>query len=286
LSSAENDRLEFELCSFDFESTLAPMSDADSRLPIWPFLAADALFLAVAGLLLRLGHRPLLWWEALFMVACVAGAAWSMVTPFLRRNREEQSLAQARLLADSMSQLQKLEPLAAHITGATAQWREYQEQTALTAASAKAVADSMAAEVKAFGEFLQKINDTEKAHLRLETEKLRRAEQEWLQVTVHMLDHVFALFQAAQRSGQPGLIEQIGLFQNSCRDAARRVGLAPTMATAGEPFDPKAHRLKDDSAPPENAVVADTLATGYTYQGQLLRRPMVAVQEAPSKTAP
>ena len=51
------------------------MSDADSRLPIWPFLAADALFLAVAGLLLRLGHRPLLWWEALFMVACVAGAA-------------------------------------------------------------------------------------------------------------------------------------------------------------------------------------------------------------------
>ncbi len=262
------------------------MTDAESTLPIWPFLAADAALLAAAGLMWRLGHRPLLWWEALFLIACVAGGAWSMVTPFLRRNRDAQSLAQARLLADAMSQLQNIEQLAAHITGATAQWGEYQEQTALAAASAKAVADSMAAEAKAFGEFLQRVNDTEKAHLRLETEKLRRAEQAWLQVMVHTLDHVFGLFQAARRSGQPALLEQITHFQNSCRDAARRVGLVATMAQPGEPFDPKAHQLTDQAAPPENAVVADTLATGYTYQGQLLRRPMVALQEAEPKSTP
>jgi len=144
----------------------------------------------------------------------------------------------------------------------------------------------MSVEVKAVGEFLQKMNDGEKAHLRLETEKLRRAEQEWLQVLVYLLDHVFALFQAARRSGQPALLEQISLFQNSCRDAARRVGLVPTLAPAGEPFDPKAHQLKDDVVPAANAVIAETLATGYTFQGQPLRRALVAVREPEAAAAP
>lgn len=276
----------FELCSGEFETKLVGMTDTESSLPLWPFLAADAVLLTAGGLLLCLGHRPLLWWEASLMAACVAGAAGSMVAPFLRRDSDAQSLAQARLLADAMGQLQKLEPLAAYITTATNQWREYQEQTAQTAAGAKAVADAMSVEVKAVGEFLQKMNDGEKAHLRLETEKLRRAEQEWLQVLVYLLDHVFALFQAARRSGQPALLEQISLFQNSCRDAARRVGLVPTLAPAGEPFDPKAHQIKDDVVPAANAVIAETLATGYTFQGQPLRRALVAVREPEAAAAP
>jgi hypothetical protein len=57
-----------------------------------------------------------------------------------------------------------------------------------------------------------------KNHLRLEIEKLRRGEGEWLQVMVRVLDHVQALHLAGQRSGQRNLIEQLTHFQNSCRD--------------------------------------------------------------------
>ena len=61
----------------------------------------------------------------------------------------------------------------------------------------------MTGEVRQFTEFMQKMNDSEKAALRLEVEKLRRGEGEWLQVLVRILDHVFALHAAAVRSGEP-----------------------------------------------------------------------------------
>ena len=72
---------------------------------------------------------------------------------------------------------------------------------------------------------------------------MRRAEAEWIQIVVHILDHVFAVFQAANRSGQPALAEQMGHFQNSCRDAARRIGLVATLVKAGDPYDPNLHKL-------------------------------------------
>ena len=262
------------------------MTDAQSNLPLWPFLAADALLVGAGGLLLCLGHRPLLWWEASLMVVCVAGAAGSFIFPFARRNSDEQALAQARLLAEATSQLQKIDQVASQIVGATNQWREYQEQASETATAARGVAESMSAEARSFTEFLQKANDTERAHLRLEVEKLRRAEAEWLQIVVHILDHVFAVFQAAHRAGQPALAEQMSQFQNSCREAARRIGLVATLGKAGDPFDPNLHKLVDNAAPNGNAIVAETLATGYTFQGQIIRRPLVALQEPAPKAPP
>jgi len=255
------------------------MTDAKSQLPLWPFLTADALFLGLAFLLLRQGHKPLLWWEAMLLIACAAAAAVCGLLPFLRRDEDDLALAQARLLADSVNQIQKLDQVAAQVVGATNQWREYQREAAESVAAAGAVSESVAAEAKAMREFLQKVSDSEKAHLRVEAEKLRRAEAEWLQVVVHILDHVFALNRAACRSGQPALAGQIAQFQNSCRDAARRVGLAPMAEREGEPFDPKLHQLRENAAPGENALVGETLAPGYTYQGQLLRRALVALQE-------
>ena len=175
--------------------------------------------------------------------------------------------------------------MAAQITGATNQWREFQEQACQTTAAAKGVAESMSTEARNFTEFLQKANDTERAHLRLEVEKLRRAEAEWIQIMVHILDHVFAVFQAAHRSGQPALAEQMSHFQNSCRDAARRVGLVATLGKAGDPFDPAVHKLVDNASPNGNGIVAETLATGYTFQGQIIRRPLVALKETPPKAS-
>ena len=135
---------------------------------------------------------------------------------------------------------------------------------------------------------MQRANDSERATLRLEVEKLRRAEADWLQVLVRMLDHVFALHQGALRSGQPGLIEQLGNFQNACRDAARRVGLTPFTANEAEPFDAQRHQLVEEGAkPPPDAVVAETIAAGYTFQGRLVRPALVRLRETPAAvTAP
>ena len=263
------------------------MTEDQNKLPLWPFFAADALLLGAAALIFFHAHRPLLWWEAVAITVCVASAAAGLILPFLRRFADESARSQARLLADAASQLQKVDQLAAHITAATSQWRECQEQAARSAAAAKALAQSMSAEALAFSEVLQKANDSEKNHLRLEVEKLRRAEGEWLHVLVPILDHVFGFFQAARRSGQPALAEQVTLFQNNCREAARRVGLVPTVAAAGEPFDPALHQLANDGSAHANALVADTLATGYTYQGQFLRRVLVALQDPnPPASAP
>jgi molecular chaperone GrpE (heat shock protein) len=255
------------------------MSNAKPPLPLWPFIVVDALFLGLAALLLKVGHHPLSWQEAGLLVLCGVLGSWSFVTPFLRRNADEQALSQAKLLAEATSQIQKLDQLAGQISGATNQWLELQSHTTQAAASAKEVAERMEAEAKAFTEFMQRASETEKAHLRLEVEKLRRAEGERLQIIIHILDHVFALFQAARRSGQPALVEQIGQFQNACREATRRIGLAQTAGQEGEAYDPQLHQLPENTSAVENALVADTLAAGYTYQGQLLRRPVVALKE-------
>ena len=65
-------------------------------------------------------------------------------------------------------------------------------------------------------------------------------------------------------------------FQHACRDAARRVGLTPFTANEGEPFDSQRHQLVEESAKaPAGAVVAETIATGYTFQGRLVRPALV-----------
>ena len=148
-----------------------------------------------------------------------------------------------------------------------------------TAIAAQEISDRTAAAMKSFGEFFQSASEGEKSALRLEVEKLRRSETEWLQVLVRTLDHIFALHQAALRSGQPALIEQIGLFQDACRDAARRVGLAPFVAASAERFDAQRHQVLDGQSKPESgAVVEETIGTGYTFQGKLLRPALVRVR--------
>jgi molecular chaperone GrpE (heat shock protein) len=255
------------------------MTDSKSSLRLWPFFVADAFFVGLAYLLLRQGHKPLLWWEAFLMIVCVAAAAWCCILPFLRRNTDEQSMAQARLLIDSLNQIQKIDQVAAQIVGATNQWREFQQQAGEVSASAKSLAGSITGEAKAFSELLQRANDSEKAHLRLEAEKLRRSETEWLQIVIHILDHVSALSLAARQSGQAGYIQQIGQFHQACQDTARRIGLAPLAGGEGEPFDPKLHQLRDKSTPSGSAIIGETLAPGYTFQGQLARRALVALKE-------
>jgi molecular chaperone GrpE (heat shock protein) len=128
---------------------------------------------------------------------------------------------------------------------------------------------------------MKKMNDSEKAALRLEVEKLRRGEGEWLQMLVRILDHVFALHSAALRSNQPkSVADQIGQFQNACRGTVRRIGLVSFVGEPNEPFDPERHQLGDAKQKPfDGAVIAETLGAGYTFQGKLLRPAVVRLRD-------
>ena len=254
----------------------------DRRVPVpkkWPFYVADALLLAFAIWLLNHYPHPLSFAAACLMGAAVLAAAFLGVMPFRMEHQAAVKFAEAEGLADAVATLRKLETVSDQIKTATGQWQGVQEQASRTVSSSKEIADRIAAEAHSFAEFMQKANDAEKAALRLETEKLRRGEGQWLQVLVHLLDHVFALYQAGARSGQPNLQEQLSNFQEACRDIVRRVGLMPFEAAPNETFDGERHQVSEDQpAPPADAQVAHTLATGYTFQGRLLRRSLVALQ--------
>src|SRR5439155_16759070 len=109
-----------------------------------------------------------------------------------------------------------------------------------------------------------------------------------LQILVRILDHIYALYQAAVRSGQGKLVKQLEYFQNACRDISRRVGLVPFSAIPGEPYEPKLHQLADASEPASEGLIAETLATGYSFQGQLVRPALVTLQyrAEPSHSGP
>ncbi|HWY77958.1 MAG TPA: hypothetical protein VN281_20250, partial [Verrucomicrobiae bacterium] len=204
-----------------------------------PFFVGDAVLILLAVFICWQGKRPLTPWEiAAVLVCCVAGACL-MVAPFLLEYQAIVHKGEAASLASSLEQIKDLQSLAALIGAATARWQTVQEQSDKTVVAAKSVAERMATEAAGFTEFLQKANDCERSSLRLEVEKLKRAETDWVQSIVAMLDHIYALNQAAARSGQTSLIDQLSKFQSACRDIARRVGLAPFVPAADEPFNPK-----------------------------------------------
>lgn len=263
------------------------------RLAKIPFFVGSALLVVLAFIFVRQVKHPFGTWEFLACVVCVGVAAVVGVWPFVLEYRAAVKLLETATLTSVVSQVQNLEQVAGQIGGATAQWQSVQEAADKTARQAKEIAQKMSDEAKAFGEFMQKTNDSEKAALRLEVDKLRRIEADWLQVLVRILDHVHALNRAAAQSRQPTVIDQLARFQNACHDAARRVGLMPFVAASDDKFDEQRHQSVDDkNKPTEGAVIEETLANGYTFQGALVRPALVrlrngneALPEAKTETA-
>jgi len=251
------------------------------KISKWPFYLGDVLLLILATWIVYRSPEPFRAAPLFCLVASVAMGAWLCVTPFLREYRAAFQMAESGALATVVEKIKNLQAVSDQISVATAQWQILQEHSAKTALAAKEVGDRMGAEAKAFADFMQKANDNEKAHLRLEAEKLRRGEGEWLQAAVLMLDHVHALHLAGVRSGQPALMEQLASFQTACREAVRRLGLTAFEAKPDEPFNEKTHQLLEpDDKPPRHARVVETVAAGYTFQGQLVRNALVRVQPA------
>jgi molecular chaperone GrpE (heat shock protein) len=218
-------------------------------------------------------------WQMSLAVLCLTIGAVLTIAPFLLEYKASVHLAEVKGLSTAVETMQNLEAVAQQISQTTGHWQEAQNTAEKTATLSREIAERMAAEVKGFTEFMERVSDREKATLRVELEKFRRAETEWLQVLIRMLDHVYALHAGAVRSSQPALIDQVGNFQNACRDAARRVGLTPFVAGNDEVFDRQRHQVVDGQAHPEDgATVAETIAAGYTFQGKLLRPALVRLR--------
>ena len=264
------------------------MSDSiEPRLPKWPFYLGDVLLLGLACLVYRKNQAAMGHWELAVAVFCVVAGAVFAIAPFVLEYRATLKFAEARGLATTVEQLKNLETLAAQIGNATGHWQEVQKQADKTAGNTREITERMAAEVRAFTEFMQRANDGEKGTLRLEVDKLRRAEGDWLQILVRILDHTYALQQGAVRSGQQNVISQLTHFQSVCHDAARRVGLTPIAAKPGEAFDAQKHQsIEDGVQPAADATVTETVAPGYSFQGKLIRPVLVRVSgTAPETTA-
>lgn len=262
---------------------------SDWTIPKWPFLAANAALLVVAAILACRPAHAMTQMEIILATASAALGALLGCLPFLLEYRATKKLVEINGLTTVADQLQDLKKYSAQVSTATDQWARVQETTKgdaeKTVAAAREITERMTTEIREFNEFQVKLNDTEKGALRLEVEKLRRTEGEWLQVVARILDHIFALHNAAARSGQPELAAQISQFQNACRDAARRVGLTPFEAAPAEKFDAARHRAHGVETPPADAVAAETLAPGLTFQGRLVRPALVRLQEANAPAA-
>lgn len=257
------------------------------KVPKIPFFVGDAVMLGLAYYIYWQGKLPLGHWELGAMVVCVALGAALGIMPYLLEYRAVikygalVKLIETSSLCAASEKIQNLETCVAQISTATDQLQTAQSQADKTANLAGEITERMATEVREFTAFMQKANDGEKSTLRLEVEKLRRAEQEWLGVAVYTLDHIFALNKAAERSGQENLIKQLAHFQNTCRDAARRVGLMAVGAAPGEAFEAQRHQLPEGAVAAAGAVIEEVMASGYSFQGKLLRPVLVKLQGAP-----
>jgi molecular chaperone GrpE (heat shock protein) len=266
---------------------LYPMRDSTSvPVPRWPFFLGDATLFVVAVFIYNTRHAPAGHWEMITGALCIALGAGLAVWPFLLDHRERLKRLDADALGSVSEKIQDLERLATQISSATNDWKSVHLQAEKTSTTAKEISDRMASELRDFTAFMQKANDGEKANLRLEVEKLRRAEMDWLQALVHVLDHVHALHAGAVRSGKTGVIEQITQFRNACQEAVRRVGLVAYLPAPGDAFVPGRHQTAEGDAVPANAVVAVPLAIGFTLQGQVVRPAVVRVAKDLAHLAP
>ncbi|MCU0770359.1 MAG: nucleotide exchange factor GrpE [Verrucomicrobia bacterium] len=248
------------------------------RTAKWPFFIGDALLTGLAWFLYTQARLPMNGPTLTACVACVILGALLGITPFIMDYKAEVRLLESSGLATTVEQIRGLETIAAAVNNATSQWQGVHEHATQTVNAARQVSEKMSQEMKSFIDFLEKANDSERQHLRLELDKLKRAEADWLGVLVRILDHVFAIHSAARRAGQDKVLEQLTQLQLACRDAARRVGLNPFEAEPGAPFDPNQHQVQTDGEVPDGARVAETLGTGFTFRGQKIRPAIVSLE--------
>lgn len=276
--------------ALQFESVWVPFCPMTSGLgepqvKKWPFVMGDILLIGFAAWIFFTSDPQPTGWNLAVVVLCASVGVLVGVLPFLFEFREESRRFEAREFRSTVEQIQQLEKVGEVVTSATATWDDVQGQCEAIVKVAEDLAKRSQAETDRLQEITERADTRERDHLRLEVEKHRRGEREWLEVLVGILDHVFALHRAAVRSGQKKVVQQLEGFQGACLDICRRVGVNQYVVPTGEPFDPKLHKLLEGQSAEEGSVIGETLAPGYGYQGQPVRLPMVSAVSAAALAA-
>ena len=278
----------------DFPIVPAMTNRPAPTLSKWIYVLTDVLLLIVLVWILRAVLPPQKTGDYVVIIFAAISwmiGAWICIKPWQEEFRARNKHLENETLASAVEQIQKLEEVAGRIQTATGSWQSAQDAATRTATAAREIEEKIKANMTEFMEFNERVNSDEKKHLNLEIEKLRRVEADWLQVTARMLDHTYMLNQAGQRSGQANLINQLNNFQNAMRESVRRMGLISFTPALGEEFNARMHQTETpDTEPPSGSVVNEILATGFTFQGQLLRRALVRViapqSGTPAETQP
>jgi molecular chaperone GrpE (heat shock protein) len=277
------------LRSSRISAKLAMMNDVTNwKVPKLPFLVPAALLMVFGFYYVLHAALPIHHWE-IAVGSLVLGSVLSVI-PYLLDYRAMGKALEVNALGAVAEKIQNLEKISEQINSATNHWAVIQGTVSAEAgkstAAARAIADKMTEEARRFSEYMIKMNDSEKATLRLEVEKLHRAEGEWLQILVRILDHVFALHTGAVRTGDQRFIEPISNFQHACQETVRRLGLVPFVAEPDESFNAERQQVVGQPEKiPDGAVVAETVGAGYTFQGKLLRPAIVRLREAEAPAA-
>ena len=179
------------------------MNQPVPRLSKLPFLIGDILLIAAAIYVAQFGQL-LGQWQYVAIISALAFGAWLFAWPFVLEFRAATKIAEASALNDVTTKIGDLNKVTTSISSAILEWQHVQQSSTQFVTSAQHIAEQMTDEARRFGELMSKLHENEKNHLRLEVEKLRRVEGDWLGVTVRMLDHVHALHCAGLRSGSTG----------------------------------------------------------------------------------
>jgi len=273
-------------------------SENESRLGRWPTLVpflVSALILDLIGyFMMTSSPRPISNLTGAMVALCVISGAIISILPFLWDAKAALRNEELDSLAISSQQIKNIQKIIDQITTATAQWMTVQEHSNNAVDAARSISKEMTEEAKRFSEFMAKAADREKATLKLEVDKLKRGEADWVNVAAGMLDHVYAIYMAALRSGQQNYVNQLANFSQACQEQARRVGLVQFVPNPGDRFDGERHQwVKGEADTPPDAQIRQTIAVGLSLQGQQIRKAVVeldgdekAYSGGPSAPAP
>jgi molecular chaperone GrpE (heat shock protein) len=258
----------------------------ESSPPSLPFVIGDVVLIGFAAAVVAMSGKPLAVSHWFIVLAALVAGAFLSCWPYVLRHRAASRLTEADSVSNAVAALRELEPLARRVEETTARWQEAQDAADRTTAAARDIAAGMAAEQEKFAASIQQGHETERRLVAVELDKLRRSQQESIEVVIALLDNVMALHGAAVRSGQQKVIEQLTRFRGVSMELVRRLGLVALIPAPGEAFDPERHVLAEGQPTGETGASIDgVLAAGFTHQGVLLRKPLVALKKRCSPPA-
>src|SRR5690242_20140021 len=158
-----------------FSDTGGMKDVSDWKVPKLPFWLFNALLIIAAAVMIYRAAHPISATIILIATVSVALGAVLNCLPFILEYRASSKLLEMNALTSVAERLGHLEKFAEQISSATEQWVRVQDNTKVnaekTVAASREIAERMTAEIREFNEFQAKLNDNEKAALRLEVEK-------------------------------------------------------------------------------------------------------------------